>query len=213
MTNVAHRETFMCAACRRSFQSTPEDVKLAGGHLCIAMDAGLTQHEALRKLAEAPEEEEDCMMHRNCMTCDDPVGYRATREPAPPQSAEPRGQEMTFDQWYGNRPVNRKQVSREVWYAALAHAPELAGLRADRDSLLCCIGESDDCPTAVLKTMADKLAKAEAKCDGLKKQIQVSHSVLREYGRQCDIHGKCPICLEVEAALAVLTDPLKGEAR
>ena len=50
-----------------------------------------------------------------------------------PQSAELRGQEMTFDQWYGNRPANRKQASREVWYAALAHAPELASLRAELD--------------------------------------------------------------------------------
>ena len=41
---------------------------------------------------------------------------------------------MTFDQWYGNRPANRKQVSREVWHAALAHAPELVRLRAERDA-------------------------------------------------------------------------------
>ena len=46
-----------------------------------------------------------------------------------------RGQLMTFDQWYGNRPANRKQVSREVWYAALAHAPELARLRAECERL------------------------------------------------------------------------------
>ena len=48
---------------------------------------------------------------------------------------EPRGQDMMFDQWYGNRPANRKQVSREVWYAALAHAPELARLRAENAEL------------------------------------------------------------------------------
>ena len=41
---------------------------------------------------------------------------------------------MTFDQWYGNRPANRKQVSREVWHAALAHASELVRLRAERDA-------------------------------------------------------------------------------
>src|ERR1039458_7474675 len=54
--------------------------------------------------------------------------------PTPPQSAKPQGQEMTFDQWYGNRPANRKQVSREVWHAALAHASELVRLRAERDA-------------------------------------------------------------------------------
>ena len=41
---------FVCSSCRRTFESTLEDVELAGGHLCIAADAGLTQREAVRRL-------------------------------------------------------------------------------------------------------------------------------------------------------------------
>jgi len=42
---------FICAACKREFESTQEDVDLAAGHLCMAADSGLTQHEAIMQFA------------------------------------------------------------------------------------------------------------------------------------------------------------------
>lgn len=46
-------KTFTCMACKRTFESTPEDVERAGGHLCLAMDQGKSQHEALEELQHA----------------------------------------------------------------------------------------------------------------------------------------------------------------
>lgn len=55
--------TFTCAACKRTFESTPEDVELAGGHLCLAMDYGFSQHEALREMHDGGLEAEREQSH------------------------------------------------------------------------------------------------------------------------------------------------------
>ena len=47
---MSELQNFTCAACGREFQSTPEDVELAAGHLCIAADRGLTQREAIEEI-------------------------------------------------------------------------------------------------------------------------------------------------------------------
>ena len=49
---MSEQREFLCEACSRTFVSTPEDVEAAGGHLCLAADCGLTQHEALEKLRD-----------------------------------------------------------------------------------------------------------------------------------------------------------------
>jgi hypothetical protein len=41
---------FYCAACKREFQSTRADVESAVGHLCLAMDQGLTQRQGIERL-------------------------------------------------------------------------------------------------------------------------------------------------------------------
>jgi hypothetical protein len=48
---VSELQWFTCAACKRRFESTPEDVRAAAGHLCLAMDRGLSQHQALEEMA------------------------------------------------------------------------------------------------------------------------------------------------------------------
>lgn len=44
---------YLCEACHRTFVAFPEDVEAACGHLCIAMDRGLTQRQGLEELREA----------------------------------------------------------------------------------------------------------------------------------------------------------------
>lgn len=46
-------QKFMCAACKREFISTREDVESAAGHLCIAADRGLSQAEGLKEIRES----------------------------------------------------------------------------------------------------------------------------------------------------------------
>ena len=45
-------KVFTCTACKRKFKSTQEDVDLAAGHLCMAADQGISQHEAIRMIQE-----------------------------------------------------------------------------------------------------------------------------------------------------------------
>jgi hypothetical protein len=45
-------EEFTCTACKRTFKCLPADLEEAFfGHLCIAMDRGLTQAEGLKEIA------------------------------------------------------------------------------------------------------------------------------------------------------------------
>jgi hypothetical protein len=41
---------FYCAVCKREFQSTRADVESSVGHLCLAMDQGLTQRQGIERL-------------------------------------------------------------------------------------------------------------------------------------------------------------------
>lgn len=49
VTRPKERE-YQCAACGRTFKALPHDVEIAGGHLCIAADHGLSQHDGLAEI-------------------------------------------------------------------------------------------------------------------------------------------------------------------
>ena len=124
-------------------------------------------------------------------------------------SRRPQGQEMTFDQWYGNRPANRKQVSREVWHAALAHAPELVRLRAERDANHALWErERDDHLMSRDKLLAecDGLRDALRKLFGAMQNEMVAKHLPLEWGQESAMG-------QAERALAALPDPPEGEAR
>jgi hypothetical protein len=53
---MSELQTFRCAACKRDFESTLEDVERACGHLCLAMDMDLTQRRALEQFERARDE-------------------------------------------------------------------------------------------------------------------------------------------------------------
>lgn len=51
--NEGRAQEYFCESCQRRFIATPEDVNQALGHLCIAMDQGLTQSAGLAAITEA----------------------------------------------------------------------------------------------------------------------------------------------------------------